>query len=581
MFKEAIYHKYDSEYCYALSKHELVVRLRTKKNDVNTVNFLYSEKYSELAAFGQYKVEAEMEKVSADDLFDYYEAIVEVDLLGVAYCFEIIEKDKVIYYGDYKFLNRYPRAPRELFMITTLTEQDIFEVPAWAKRAIVYQVFPERFCNGDSKNDPQNTQSWDAQVTYQSMLGGDLRGMINKLDYLQELGINLIYLTPIFESNTNHKYNTFDYYKVDPHFGTLEDMKELVQKAHQRNIKVMLDAVFNHCGEKFAPFQDVLEKGEESKYKDWFDIRNFPVEVKKFPSYTTFAHFGEMPKLMTKNKEVAKYLIDVATYWIKETDIDGWRLDVADDVDHEFWRAFRKAIKEVKPDAFIVGEVWYDSHAWLKGDQFDSVMNYPFFEAVKLLVGQEKISVQEFDANLGFVRSLYKQPAYQVLWNMLNTHDTARFLHFANEDAERLKLAAFIQMTYPGVPMIYYGDEVGMTGAQDPDCRRGMIWDPQKQDQEILAHYKKIISLRKEYEALQLGDVRTIYIDNDKQIYGFRRLYKGQRVDIYINNDRINHEIEIPWEGSKIHDVFNDIEFEVKDQIGSIQVNAKSGCILA
>ena len=222
-------------------------------------------------------------------------------------------------------------------------------------------------------------------------MAGTLKESLNILDYLEELGINGIYFTPIFHAYSNHKYDTIDYREIDPQFGTKETLKTLIEECHKRNIRVMLDAVFNHSGYYFLPFQDLLEKGEKSKYKDWFHPHSFPLKGGERPNYETFGFFESMPKLNTANPEVKKYLLEVSAYWIEEFDIDGWRLDVANEVDQPFWREFRKTVKNIKPDLYILGEIWHDSMPWLRGDQFDAVMNYPFTNHVFRLVASQTI----------------------------------------------------------------------------------------------------------------------------------------------------------------------------------------------
>lgn len=575
MIKEAIYHEIDSDYCYALSKHQILVKIKAKKDDVDKINLVYLDKY-------KYNETKEMfykgmKKVATDKMFDYYEAIIDVSMISVWYFFEIIDGDDIVYYGNYKFNNKRPEDGSGVFNMPVRAEKDIFVVPQWARKSIIYQIFPERFCNGDSTLNPENVQDWYSDVRVDSMLGGDIQGIINKLDYIEELGVNTLYLTPIFMAGSNHKYNTYDYFKIDPQFGTLETLKELVNKAHEKGIKIILDAVFNHCGIEFQPFKDVLENGEDSDYKHWFDIRMFPLEVKNDPQYATFGYHGAMPKLMTKNEEVKQYLISVATYWIKEADIDGWRLDVADEIDHAFWRDFRKAVKEVKEDALIIGEVWYDSTSWLNGDQFDSVMNYEFQSAVSQLINEGKITSLEFAQRMGFLRGLYRLPAYNVLWNLIDSHDTPRFMHEAGEDIEKLKLAVLMQLTLPGVPMIYYGDEVGMTGGPDPDCRRGMLWDENRQNKDLLQYYKKLIRLRKEHNALCLGDFKTIF--TDENIYGFRREYDMDIIDVYINNS--DKDVSFGIESQKeVTDIFTGRKFKSNCGKITIELGAKKGVIL-
>ena len=549
MIKEAIYHKIDSDYCYALSKQQLLVKIRTKKDDVNIIKLIYMDKYKYGKTGESFSVH--MKKVATDILFDYYETIIDLKMIYVWYYFELQYKNEKVNYGNYKFFHETPKDGSYVFSMPKSSEKDVFTVPQWATKSIVYQIFIERFCNGDKRLDPKDVQDWYSEVTLDSMLGGDLKGIIKKLDYIEDLGINTIYLTPIFRADSNHKYNTYDYFQIDPQFGKLEDLKELVKKAHERNIKVILDAVFNHCGVNFHPFKDVLEKGEYSEYKHWFDISKFPVKIKNDPNYATFGYYGYMPKLMTKNRKVKDYLINVATYWIKEVNIDGWRLDVADEIDHSFWRDFRIAVKEIKKDALIIGEVWYDSTSWLKGDQFDTVMNYEFQSAIADFISEETITAKQFGERMGFLRGLYKLPAYNTLWNLIDSHDTPRFLHSADENLDKLKVAVLLQLTLPGVPMIYYGDEVGMTGGVDPDCRRGMLWEESRQNTSLRQYYKKLIKLRKENNALSSGDFITLF--HFENVYGFRREYDDEIIDVYINSGNSDFLLEVKSENNLIN----------------------------
>ncbi|MBC2579516.1 glycoside hydrolase family 13 protein [Clostridium sp. DJ247] len=577
MLKEAIYHKVYSDYAYALSKEDLLIKIRTKKDDIKKINLIYLDKYK--YSRNKETFTTKMKKVASDSLFDYYEAAIQHDFISVNYFFELMDDQEVLYYGNYLFSTEQPDDGSELFHFPVMAEKDLFIVPEWAKESIIYEIFPERYHNGDKSNDPENVKPWYSKVDGEIMLGGDLQGIIDKLDYIEDLGVNVIYMTPIFKAGSNHKYNTYDYFEIDPQFGTLETLKELVKKAHRRNIRVILDAVFNHSGTEFLPFMDVREKGEKSEYKDWFDIRKFPVEMKADPDYSTFAYEGYMPKLMTKNEATKKYLIDVATYWIKEADIDGWRLDVADEIDHHFWREFRQAVKAAKPDALIVGEVWYDSSSWLQGDEFDSVMNYVFTSAVKDFVVFNKISSKELGERLEFIRGLYKLPAYNVLWNLIGSHDTPRFLHIVGEDVEKLKLAAFIQLTFTGMPMIYYGDEIGMTGAADPDCRKGMIWNEEKQNKSLKEYYKKLISIRKENKVFTHGDFTTVLADELTNIYGFRRELNGEVIEGYINNGDKSQSMEIKVSRTAIDLISNKTYTPVKGKI-TIDIPEKSGMII-
>lgn len=399
----------------------------------------------------------------------------------------------------------------------------MFEVPQWAANKAVYQIFPSRF----AASQPVDRELWyKAPITPMDDLHGDLRGIIEHMDHIQKLGIDVLYMTPVFKSNSCHKYDTIDYYQVDPSFGTLEDLKELVQKAHERGMKVVMDAVFNHTGREFFAFEDILEKGEKSKYLDWYFIEGFPLEggSGEIPNFKCFAYHGGMPKLNLRNPEVEKFITDVACYWIKECDIDGWRLDVGDEISHFFWKRFREAVKAVKKNMLIIGEIWHYAGDFLEGDEWDTVMNYPFYLNMIDLLADEKINVSRFVQNLGYLKGRLNKKCYPLMWNLIDSHDTARFLHLCNNNKKKQHLAAAFQLLLPGMPMIYYGDEYAMPGANDPDCRRGMYWDEEYQDQEMFEWYKQLLHVRKEHTCIVDGElIETIVKDEEETIVFIRK----------------------------------------------------------
>ena len=339
-------------------------------------------------------------------------------------------------------------------------------------------------------------------------------------------------MTPIFSSDSVHKYNINDYYKIDPAFGDKEDLKELVQLAHASGMYVILDGVFNHTGIDFFAFRDIREKEERSVYLDWYYIESFPLVMEwgKRPSYKTFSYAGYMPKLNLNNPETADYFINVAAYWIRECDIDGWRLDVADEIGHTFWKRFRREMKAVKKDVLLVGEIWHYAGDFLEGDEWDSVMNYPFYDSMVDLVAREENGPSAFLGNLNFVKGNLNKFLEGYLWNFIDSHDTARFLHSAGGSRAKQKLAAAMQLLLPGMPMIYYGDEVGMEGGPDPDCRRGMLWAESRQDGECLEYYRRLIRIRHTYPALTKGRLTAQNADDDRGILYLERELNGRRM---------------------------------------------------
>jgi len=503
----AIRHEPDKRFCYSVGTGKILFRVRTKKNDIESIVVYGQEKYIPLEKKNTRK-SVVMEKVASDHFCDYFEGVMEIDVICLRYFFEIRDKQgNTTYLGNCEF---YDEPISDIGLMydcpQNLREEEEFMIPEWAKNAVVYQIFPARFA---TSKEVSKEKWYTIPMTARMDLGGDLRGIIQKMDYIKELGVDAIYMTPLFKSHSQHKYDTLDYYEIDESFGTKEDFAELVQTAHEKGLRIILDGVFNHTSPEFFAFADVCEKGETSAYKDWYYIKEFPVKAVYGPTtdYQTFAYHGGMPKLNLKNPETADYFIKVGQYWMREFGVDGWRLDVADEIYHDFWKKFRRAIREVNPEALLIGEIWHYAPDFLEGDEWDTVMNYEFFASIKKLIAEESITVSEFMENLDFLRGNLNHRVSPVLWNLIDSHDTARFLNICDERKEKLKMGAALQLLMPGMPMIYYGDEYGMTGAHDPDCRRGMVWDEEYQDADIYAWYRKLIRIRKEYPVITEGYV--------------------------------------------------------------------------
>lgn len=520
----AIFHDMDKRFCYAIDKDLFVIRVQVKKDDMKEVILHYEDKYIPMERKDT-RMTLPMKKVATSQFHDYYEAQLRMNLICLRYFFEFTDmQGEKVYYGNYEFDKECITNRDRMFDCPqNLREEEMFEVPQWAANKVVYQIFPSRF----AATQPVDKKLWyKAPITPMDDLHGNLRGIIEHLDYIKDLGIDVVYLTPIFKSNSCHKYDTIDYYQVDPSFGTTEDLKELVQKSHERGMKVVLDAVYNHSGREFFAFQDILEKGEKSKYLDWYFIDELPPkgEWGEIPNFKCFGYYGGMPKLNLKNPEVEKYITDVACYWIKECDIDGWRLDVGDEISHFFWKNFRKAIKAVKKDMLIIGEIWHYAGDFLEGDEWDTVMNYPFYLNLIDLLADEKINVSQFVQNLGYLKGRLNKKCYPLMWNLIDSHDTARFLHLCNDNKKKQHLAAAFQLLLPGMPMVYYGDEYAMPGANDPDCRRGMYWDEEYQDKEMYNWYKKLMQVRKTHACIVEGEmIETIANDDEDTIVMIRK----------------------------------------------------------
>jgi cyclomaltodextrinase len=455
-------------------------------------------------------------------------------------------------------------------------------VPSWVKDAVFYQIFPERFANGDTTNDPPNIQPWGGVPASQNYFGGDLKGIIDHLDYLQRLGVNALYLTPIFESPTNHKYHTTDYLKIDHNFGDETTFKRLLNECHARKMHIIIDGVFNHTGVNFFAFQDVKKNEKNSKYLSWYNVYGFPIASPAKPNYEGWWGLGDLPRLMTNNPEVRKYLFDVTTYWTT-MGLDGWRLDAAKEVSHDFWKDWRKLVKSENPDAYIVGEIWDDASDWLKGDEFDAAMNYRFRGTCVGFFALENQKASQLDSVLHVQRLQYPDEINYALQNLIGSHDTERFLTLSGGDLRKLKLAALFQMTYIGVPMVYYGDEVGMEGGKDPGCRKTMEWDSTKWNEDLFHWYQTIIAIRNEHSALRNGSYKTVLVDDTNKVFGFFRENTEEGVLVIINNgsDTLSMNGKVPTlSGERWFNTFTDREQRNAVALDMVTVPARSGIIL-
>ncbi len=409
--------------------------------------------------------------------------------------------------------------------------------PPWVQDAVFYQIFPDRFYNGDPRTDPADVRPWEERPTRTSFSGGDLSGILKRLDYLKDLGVTALYLTPIFKAPSNHKYDVEDYYQIDPHFGDLALLKELVQELHRHKMRLILDGVFNHCGLSFFAFQEVLEKGPRSPYWEWFVIEGFPIVTEPEPNYHCWAGVAQMPEFNLQNPAVRQYLLEVVRYWLREADMDGWRLDTVEYLDPSFVREIRRAAKAVKPDAYVLGEVMGTAAAWFKGGCLDAAMNYRLWELLVAFFAEGRLTAEEFDHGLRFLRRSYPDWANYAMYNLLGSHDKPRFRTLCHGDLRRVRLASAFLFTYLGVPAVYYGDEVGLEGGEDPDCRRTFPWTTLESDPmagELLAFYKRLIRLRRHWDALRRGVFRTLHTQGPLFAYG--RVLRDQVIWVVLNN---------------------------------------------
>ena len=565
--------------------------------------------------------------------------------------------------------------------------------PSWARDAVWYQIFPERFRNGDPSNDPTaeelelppsrpwhispwtsdwyKLQPWEevhdknfyANV-FDRRYGGDLQGVIDKLDYLKDLGINAIYLNPIFEAFSLHKYDASTYHHIDNNFGpdakgdlniiaqetddpstwtwTAADslFLKLIREAHKRNIRIIIDGVFNHSGTRHWAFQDVVKNQQKSRYADWYRVTRWDDPATPENEFDYKGWWGEkhLPEFNRDEKNlvepVRRYFFNITKRWMDPNGdgnpadgIDGWRLDVANEIPSGFWREWRGLVKKINPEAIIIGEIWDDAAKWLQGDQFDAVMNYPVARAcVRFFIdtGSKRFTPGEFDRELEDIRKSYPAPANYVLQNLLDSHDTDRLPSMVRnpnraydrqgsvrenpsydigkptaDDVRVQKLVVLFQMTYVGAPMVYYGDETGMWGADDPDDRKPMVWDDLKYDDErtspIAAKsrtpdrvafdqtlhdaYKQMIKIRNDNPALRRGTFRKVLTDDSRGIYAFERVDGANDVLVVFNNTWAMQSISVEASGTYEEALSGRVLTSDSNSI-RVSLDGKSGAVL-
>ena len=420
-------------------------------------------------------------------------------------------------------------------------------IPAWVKNAIFYQIFPDRFYNGDQKNDPEIIQTWGSKPNLWGFQGGDLAGIIEKINYLVDLGINAIYLNPIFKSASNHRYDTIDYFEIDPKLGDLETFHQLIEIAHKHEIKIILDGVFNHTGRGFFAFNDLLENGEHSPFRYWYHIYHFPIDAYspgKAQDYAAWWGLKNLPKLNTDHPPVREYLLKVAKYWL-EQGADGWRLDVPNEIDDEsFWFEFQDVVRKTNPNAYICGEIWEADTTWIENGHFDGLMNYPLRNAIIDLLNQKSKPSLFIQHVYNLLENYPKQNRF-AMFNLLGSHDTERIRTIFNDDFDLIELAYLIIFTFIGAPVIYYGDEVGVRGGKDPECRRAFPWDEDQWEIGLTYKIKKLIQLRRIFPALRIGEFIPLNCDDQKGIVTYARYFEKNVFIVAINLSDKKQDLDI------------------------------------
>lgn len=533
MNEQAILHIPDSRYCFPVSEREVVLRLRVDRRDpLDEVWVIYENKY----VIQMRQLCERMERKYEDRLFAWYEVKLKLEDVRFSYIFKLKEQGKEQYYsedglsGTYDFSLAY----FNFFQLPYINSADIHREVPWMRSAVFYEIFVERFCRGmEEKDDTYVNMEWGEKPHPKSFAGGDIPGITKKLDYIKELGVNALYLTPVFSSISNHKYDISDYGTIDSHFGTNEDFGRLVKEAHAKGIRVVLDAVFNHCSEKLVQFQDVVKRGKDSPYFDWFIIRGEKPEKKPL-NYEVFAYCDYMPKFNTSNPQVQEYLLDIGVSWIEKYDIDGWRLDVSDEVSHDFWRLFRRRVKAVKPDCAIIGENWHDANPFLQGDQYDSIMNYAFTKACLDYYVFDAFDANQFAWKLNSLLMRNTDQVNRMMMNLLDSHDTDRFYTRVGGDRNRLLSAVAVMVMFVGAPCLYYGTEILLEGGYDPDNRRCFDWDESRWDMDCMEKIKKLLALRKE-KAVQTGGIRVYSKDG---LFVLKRFQGEDELTLYCNRTK-------------------------------------------
>ena len=599
IFLDGLGHREDAWERSIVPGGSVTIRARAWKGDVEGMRLVWSASAADggadAACGGSSARGDSMVLFDTDGIYDYYSVDLNSPRFDYYFVLEDGESRAVL---DRAGTHAEPLGDPEPFRFDAAAQVS-FRTPDWVKDGIFYQIFPERFANGNPDNDPDFaewyydgltelppsgktngeyfhlTGDWydvaglakspyktDGKPDWNSFYGGDIEGVRANLDYLSDLGVTIIYFNPVFESKSNHKYDAVTYQKLDPHLGTNEEFTEFVSECHGRGMRVVIDLAINHTGHTHWAFVDAREKGEESDYWDWYEWKSWPVpgSVVHAPAdpleyYDCWWGFGQMPNLnfdLTRanpeeqsvvdiadaepNWPLVNHLLDVTEYWLADVGIDGYRLDVAGEVPFWFWELFRDRVRSVNPDAYILGELWGASPEWVNGRYFDAVMNYKFFrDPVLAFIARGDCGASEFDRALAPGRLIYAEEGVRAMMNLLDSHDTERFLTTAGGDTRRLKLATVFAMTYIGAPSIYYGDEVAMTGARDPDCRRPFLWNftDDAERVEVHDHFRKLITLRTSHECFTRGDFETLLADGE--VFAFRRGFGDDQAVVVLN----------------------------------------------
>ena len=557
----AIRHKSTADMCYAADKDTAVIRLRTGR-DVEQAYIICDDPFIHWLRRQEAWDGTKHPMTRAMELEHHiiWEYRTQPTYKRLQYYFEVTGggESLLVYDGKICGAEHPDKTTRICFKLPWMNPSDIISPPAWVKETVWYQIMPDRFCRAGGPDDsliPWGEFRKPERPGQGMYYGGDLRGITSRLPYLRELGVNGLYFTPIFLSDSYHRYNTFDYNRIDPLLGTEEDMKELVARAHELGIRVMLDGVFNHCGTAFFAWKDVAEKGKASPWYDWFFINADNLDLNRFDTadgrYFTFSFVGVMPKLNTNHPEVIRYFCDICSHWVRDWDVDGIRFDVGDEISHTFLRELRRTLKPLKDDIFLLGEIWYDSMPWLEGDEYDSVMNYPAYNCVNDFNRERELSSVDFMHSLNACLTMYPEQVTEVLFNFIDTHDTVRISEECGGDTDLLLQKLAMLFTLPGTPCLYYGTEIALRGQEKWDNRSCMPW----QDIEagrysgIFGKVSRLIHLRRDCPQLSTSHIRFTHDEGHPRLLRYTRTCDGEDSAIGVCVNSGNDGVSLPVSG--------------------------------
>lgn len=559
---EMLAHKMESPFV-RWDRGSLRLRLQARKGDLSR---------AELIIKG---LQIPMARVDSDDYYDWFQANVSWKQGATAhYGFQVQSGQRTERFGPNGL-----ESSDDFFLSSNLTTPQ--DVPEWPRSTIFYQIFPDRFANGNKANDPVGVMSWNGKPTYANYFGGDLAGVKSKIPYLKSLGIGAIYFNPMFKSPVNHGYETTDYHEIEPKFGSNAEFADLTRDLRRNGIRTVLDGVFNHTATDFAPFADIVRNGEKSRYTGWYKIYSYPVKVGNPPNYEAWFGFPSLPKVNYSSSEAFKYMLGVPIFWDKHADIAGWRLDAANEVVTPFWQQFRKTVKGLGRDRWIVGEVWGDGRQWLRGDQWDSIMGYQFRDAVLKFVASGSIPPSAYFKQLMRVNDSYSPEVSRNLMILLGSHDTPRILTLCQGRKDLAMMAATLQLTWVGTPSIYYGDEIGMEGGRDPENRRGMDWAAVNSSNPMLKHYRALVAARRSSRALQVGDPKLLLADDDRGVLAYARVLGAEEAIVAVNRAKKDAILDLRVKGNgPMRNIFDNQVLRSTSGVIRVRLKANASAVL-